>query len=239
MNKNRLLQWHKRHLIIHSVFLLLGTILLLVLSFVAYFYLKFTVLYKYDESRIDKKFHAEVSAIPQIRVDRFNLFDGDSMVNITIANKGSVSFWYGTDGVPRITGIEPYAIPFVCFYVDNQGNRTSYAYDSPLVLDKNTKLYKKWFAFEVNNLHDLVSKYDSIIQVLNTFPKDPEMTDFQDKTWGKRLVIKTPNPEFTAKTHSNIFYQLISLVLMGSLTDKSSFGKEIACDLYIRTHPQE
>ncbi len=212
---NNLSSWFKKDPLIHSIFLAFGIISLLAVCAVGYFYLRFFVLDKYYESIIDKKFHAEIANIPQIKVTKFMLWEGDSIVTLEVQNKGSVSFWYGRDGVPRIEGIEPYSIPFVCFYVDNQGSKLSYAYDFPLDLGKNTKVYEKWFRFKVNNLHDLVDKYDSIIQVLNTFPKNPEMTDFYDKKWGKHSVVKNPDPEFI-------------------LRDKYA-GKSIACDLYVRT----
>lgn len=210
-----LLEWFKKDPFIHFVFLLFGIIFLLIIFTVGYFFLRIFVLDKYFEIIIDKKFHAEVKNIPQITITKFMLWEGDSMVDLNIEGKGSTSFWYGVDGVPRIEAIGPYPIPFVCFYVDDQGNKTGYVYDTALVLDKNTKLYEKWFPFKVNNLQDLVDKYDSIIKVLGTFPKNPEMVEFEDKTWGKHLVLKNPNPDFNLKDKHN--------------------GKDIACDLYVTT----
>lgn len=213
-NLKSFISWFKKDPFIHSVFLLFGVIFILILCIAGYFYLRFFVLDKYYESIIDKKFHQEVSTISQIKVKRFMLWEGDSMVDLDIQDRGVVSFWYGIGGVPIIQAIGLYYIPFVCFYVDNQGNKTGYAYDTLLGLDKNNK-YQKWFPFQVNNLQDLVDKYDEIIRVLETFPKNPEMVEFEDKTWGTQRVLKNPNPNFT-------------------LIDRYK-GKDIACDLYVTT----
>lgn len=227
--------WFKKDPFVHSIFLVFGIIFLLIICAVSYLLLRIFVLDKYYEFIIDKKFHTEVRNIPQMTVTKFMLWEGDSMVNLNIEGKGPVSFWYGINGVPRIQAIGPYPIPFVCFYVDNQNKKIGYAYDTALVLDKNTKLYEKWFPFQVNNLQDLVDKYDEIIRVLGTFPKDPEMVEFEDKTWGKRLVVKNPNPDFILRQRPNILYELISQITMPSVKDRSSLNKDLACDLYVTT----
>lgn len=235
MTQLRLVQQFKKHLIIYSILLFVSIIILSVAGFIAYLFLRYTVLDKRDEEIIDKKFHAEVAAIPQIKVNRFFLWEGDSHADITIANKGSVFFWYGKDGVPRIEGIGSYPIPFVCYYVDTQGNKTNYAYNMPLVLDKKTTLYKKWFLFEVNNLNDLVSRYDDIIQALNTLPKNPEMVDFKD-SWGKRSVVKNPNPNFILKPPPpSLSKGIMRFITSLFLQNGKKYGKNITCDLYVKT----
>ena len=101
------------------------------------------------------------------------------MVTVDVENKGEVRFWYGKDGVPRIDNLGQYSTFYTCFYVDKNGKKTDYAFDTGLVLNKEGE-YAKWFNFQVNNLKDLVEKYDSISAVLATFPKNPETIPFED-----------------------------------------------------------
>lgn len=162
------------------------------------------------EKHIDQAFHQEVAQVPQIKVKSFRLWEGDSMVQADIENKGEVKFWYGQNGVPRIDSISSYTTLYDCFFVNIKGQKTDYAFTTGLVLDKESK-YKKWFPFEVNTLKDLVDKYDSIIRILHTFPKKPEMIPFGD-SWGKRQVVKQSDPTY---------------ILTQQLR-----GKEVVCDLF-------
>lgn len=184
-------------------------IFILVASFVGYF-----IFWNYDnkqaEKLIDQKFHQEIAHIPQLKVTHFKLWEGDSMVEANIENKGEIGFWYGRHGIPTIKSLGRYSTSYTCFYVDGNGKKTGYAFDTGLVLDKEGK-YAQWFPFQVNNLNDLVEKYDAITAVVATFPKDPERVPFEDR-WGKREVIKESNPEYVLKQQYK--------------------GKEVWCDLH-------
>lgn len=184
-------------------------LLVLVGAFFGYF-----ALWNYKNSQaeklIDQKFHSEVAQISQMKVKNFMLWEGDSMVTAEIVNKGEVRFWYGKDGVPRIDSLGQYSTSYTCFYVDSNGKKTGYAYDTGLTLDKDGK-YAKWFSFQVNNLKDLADKYDLMVGVLATFPKNPSTMPFED-SWGKRDVIAHSNPDFVLKEQFR--------------------GKEVWCDLH-------
>lgn len=188
---------------------LLIVILLLVGTFFGYFAL-WSFKNSQAEKIIDQRFHQEVAQVPQLKVKNFMLWEGDSMVTAEVENKGEVRFWYGKDGIPRIDSLGQHSTSYTCFYVDENGKKTGYAFDTDLVLDKEAK-YGKWFPFQVNNLKDLVEKYDSISAILATFPKNPETIPFED-SWGKRDVIKNSNPDFVLKQQFR--------------------GKEVWCDLY-------
>ena len=151
-------------------FEILGIIIFLVIAYIVYW----SIDYAIKEGIVDKKFHKEVLQVPQVNVTFFNLWEGDARVNAEIKDKGFVAFWYGTDGVPRIVRIKKFLTEFECFNVDGEGNKIGYGHTRNLELVKNSK-FKQWFPFEVNNLKDLVNKYDEIVQILDTFPKNPEM----------------------------------------------------------------
>ncbi len=178
-----------------SVFL---TILIIIplLSFVIYFRLQGLEDEKLEKI-IDQKFHQEASQVPELKVKSFKLWEGDSMVEAEVLDKGTVYFWYGIDGVPHIDRINKYSSSWECFYIDNKGKKTNYAYTRGLVLDKESD-FKKWFPFEVNSLKELVQRYDDIQKVLATFPKNPETIPFHDRS-GDRDVVKKSNPEFILK----------------------------------------
>lgn len=156
---------------------------------------------KVKEDKIDIKFHQEVSQTPNVQVKSFKLWEGDSIVELDIKDKGTVRMWYGVDGVPRIDNIGKYSTSYDCFNVDAQGNKKSYAFTSGLVLD-NDSAFKKWFSFEVNNLNDLVVKYDDIIKVLESFPKNPTRVKHKD-SWGTREVVGQSNNDFVVKPDKN------------------------------------
>lgn len=162
------------------------------------------------EKIIDQKFHQEVAQIPEIKVKSFKLWEGDSIVILDIKNKGEVYLWYGEDGVPRIESLEKYSTSYTCFYVDEKGKKTGYVYDINLGLRKDNA-YAKWFPFHVTNLKELVNRYDDIVKIVATFPKDPKTIPFKD-SWGTRDVIEKSNPNFVVK--------------------ESLFWREIWCDLH-------
>lgn len=182
-----------------------------ILIFISYFKIK---AYKDSqiEKQIDLKFHQEVVQIPQMKIKSFKLWEGDSIVEAEIENKGSVMFWYGKDGVPRIERIGSYSTSYDCFYVNDKGEKKSYAFTTGLVLDSNSN-FGKWFPFKVHNLKDLAEKYDSIVQVLDRFPKNPAEVNFKDN-WGERQVLKESDLEYT-------------------LTQELH-GKKVQCDLFSR-----
>lgn len=162
------------------------------------------------EKKIDSKFHQEIANISEIKVNSFKLWEGDSIVNLEILNKGNVHFWYGRNGVPRIDAIGGIGISQVCYYVDRNGTKNGYAGDVSLTLDKD-QYYKKWFPFEVLNLQDLVNRYSDISKIVATFPKNPETEIYHDKLWGDRYVVKNPDPNF--------------------IVHRKIDNKEVACDL--------
>ncbi len=161
------------------------------------------------ETYIDRKFHQEAAQIPQIKVTSFKLWEGDSLVQADIENKGSVRFWYGRDGVLRIESVSTYTTFYDCFFINN-GQKTGYAFSTNLVLNKESK-FKKWFPFEVNNLKDLVEKYDAIVTILRIFPQKGVMTTLEDRS-GKRPILKQSNPDYVLTQQYN--------------------GKNVVCDLF-------
>lgn len=164
---------------------------------------------KQIEKKINQEFHREIINIPQLQVTSFKLWERDSIVQATVADKGKMVFWYGRDGVPRINSIGSYSTSYDCFILSN-GRKTGYAFSMNLVLNEESKFHK-WFPFEVNTLKDLVDRYDAIIDILRTFPQKPIMVSFTDIS-GVRQVVQNPNPEY---------------VLL-----EQSRGKEVACDLF-------
>jgi hypothetical protein len=166
---------------------------------------------KAKEEKIDVKFHQEVSQTPSIQVKSFKLWEGDSIVELEVKNKGTVMMWYGLDGTPRLDRIGNFSTSYDCFNVDNQGNKKSYAFTTGLILDKDSA-FQKWFPFEVNNLNDLVLRYDDIIKILETFPKNPSKVEHKD-SWGTREVVGQSNNDFVVrpdKNKSNVACDLFS-----------------------------
>ncbi len=195
---------------IKIVGILLGLILLLVISFYVFLFFHFESSKKV-EKMIDKKFHEELAQVPELKVEFFQLWDGDSIVHAEVKGKGPVNFWYGERGVPRIVGFGGYQVPGRCLYTDEKGERVKYGFHSMLVLDNDTP-YKKWFPFEVNNLRDLVDRYDDIAAVLNKFPTKPEMTSIDIGTGSNQEMVKNPNPDYVLKYQDN--------------------GRNVHCDLF-------
>lgn len=153
------------------------------------------------ETQIHKKFHEEVAKIPNFEVKSFKLWEGDSIVEIKVKDKGTVRFWYGIDGIPRIDSIDKYSTSYDCFNIDSQGNKQSYAFTKGLVLDKNS-IFKQWFPFEVNTLKDLDMRYNDIIKILETFQKNLTKVEYKDN-WGIRKVVGQPNSDFAVRPDKN------------------------------------
>lgn len=158
------------------------------------FFIYWAVGESYKEKIIEKAFHADIKQFPNLKVIKFLLWEGDSLVTLDIPEKGQVSFWYGIDRVPEIRSIGKYFTSFTCFKVDNSGTKVSYAYDTNLRLASMSP-YIKWFSFQVNSIADLISRHDDIVKVLDTFPKKQKLVDFHD-SWGNRQVLAKPNLDF-------------------------------------------
>jgi hypothetical protein len=150
----------------------------------------------YDEKIIDHKFHQDITQYPNVKVTKFMLWEGDSMVTIEIPKKGTVRFWYATDQVPRIDAIGKYETSFDCFNIDSEGNK-KYVYSTGLWLS-NSNPYTKWFSFTVETIGDLIAHYNDIIKVLDTFPKNPKTVDVHFSGGEREMLVKS-NPDFILK----------------------------------------
>ncbi len=181
------------------IFALIIFLIVIVAAIPAYFAI-WSFKNNYNEKIIDREFHKDISQYPNVKTTKFTLRDGGSMVTLDIPEKGQVSFWYGVDRVPRIQSIGRYNTSFTCFNVDKNGKKVSYAYDTSLWLDA-TSPYAKWFTFKVNTIGDLINRYSDIETVLNTFPKNPELVDFND-SWGERQIVERSNPNFLLKPNN-------------------------------------
>lgn len=166
------------------------------------------------EQVILKEFYADVKNNPEITVKRFMLWEGDSIADIDIKDKGHVNMWYGDDNVPIISTIGDYSTSFGCYYVDKNNKKLESVYSLDLDLDHDSE-FRKWFPFEVNTLKDLVVNYDDIIAVLKTFPSNPELIEFKDKS-GQHYVRKTPDRDFMITTSYN--------------------NRQVQCDLYTQVY---
>ena len=138
------------------------------------------------------------------------MWEGDSLVFVNLKDKGDIRFWYWKNGVPRIDNIGQFSTFYDCFYVDKYGIKTGYAFSMNLVLN-NENIFSSWFPFQVNNLKELVERYDEIIAVLNNFPKNSETVSFEDKR-RKFEVVKQSDPKYIIKQRFR--------------------GRNVWCDLY-------
>lgn len=152
---------------------------------------------KIVEKYIEKEFYEEMASLPDVAVERFMLWEGDSWAKLKIKNKGHVSFWYDRDKVPYIDSIDNYSTEFDCFYIDKAGYKEKYAFDLNLKLTNNN-YFEKWFSLKVYTIKDLVDRYDQIVEVLNSFPKNPQLVDYNDSS-GNRKVLKEPKEDFLVK----------------------------------------
>lgn len=191
----------------------LAVFLLLIIAALPAYLFFLNIKYKYKEKIIDREFHQEVQKLPEIKVKKFKLWEGDSMAELEIANKGTVNIWYGVSKIPQIVTINDFFTSFDCFYVDNNGNKKNYAYTLDLSLEPQS-MFSRWFPFQVNSLGDLVNKYEDIINILKTFPQNPPMVNLSDPS-GNRKILKSSNPNFEIKT-----------------VDRN---KPVSCDLYFST----
>lgn len=195
--------------------LLISTILVILLigSFAGWFWWN-VQRDKKIEQVIQKEFYADVKNNPEITVNRFMLWEADSIVDIDIKDKGNVNMRYGDDNVPIISSIGDYSTSYGCYFVDENNKKTESVYSMDLDLSKDSK-FRKWFPFEVNTLNDLVARYDDIIAVLKTFPQNPEQVKFNDKS-GERYVRKIPDFDFMISTSFN--------------------NRPVQCDLYTQVY---
>ena len=120
---------------------------------------------KFQDGYAENKFRSEIATISGINSKIRNTFEGGTLADIQIPNKGTITVVYGIAGLEYITHIDKFDTTFVCPEDQSVGIGFS--------LRKNNK-FQKWFPFQVNNLKELVNHYDDIVTVLNTFPHAPD-----------------------------------------------------------------
>jgi hypothetical protein len=167
---------------------------------------------QYTERQIARGAAQEVAQIPGVRILRFMPWEGDSLIDIEIEDKGKVKFWYGKNGVPRIWEIGPHTVDFTCFFVDGSGQRERYAYNQSLILDDQSK-FDAWVPIRARSITELIERYDEIVESVAKFPEFPRtgVTKINDQS-GIRDVIVNPDPNFVLHTELN--------------------GRKVSCDLY-------
>ncbi|HTK03308.1 MAG TPA: hypothetical protein VL401_00870 [Alphaproteobacteria bacterium] len=122
----------------------------------------------------------------------FRIFNerGSVVTTTNIKNKGDVTFYYWTSdhslAIPRIGN---YKTTYDCFYVNSDGTKGKYMGTSSLYF-ANDSPYKKYFPLEIKDFGDLSDKYDDIVKIVKSFPKDPNpnYTIQIRTTWGKKGV---------------------------------------------------
>ncbi len=134
------------------------------------------------EARIEKYFYEDIADLSDVTVHGFKLWEGDSIVELDIKDKGEVMFFYGEDRIPRIMRIGNLSVGIDC-----QKNG-KLEYTSGLNLSKNSQ-YKKWFSFDVLTIRDLVSNYDKIFSVVKTLPN--KVGDDTAYMWKERHMFQT------------------------------------------------
>lgn len=187
-------------------------LVLLVVSTIIGYIIYTNYRYSREEKIIEQRFYEETAQLPSITIDRFMLWEGDSMATIDIEGKGSVSMWYGINGIPRIQGIGGLNTETECFYVDGNDNKTKYAHSTSMVIT-NESDFSRWFSFEVNSLSDLIIHYDDIVSVLGTFPRNVQLVSLTD-SFGTREVRAESDSDFIIR--------------------KEYLGKPIVCDVFIK-----
>lgn len=120
---------------------------------------------KFQDKYSEQKFINEIASIPETTGKIRNTFEGGTLADIEIFNKGSVTVMYGLFGLEYVRHIDKFDTVFIC--PENTSIGIGFG------LGKNSK-FKKWFPFEVNNLQELVNRYDDIVAVLDTFPTSPD-----------------------------------------------------------------
>lgn len=139
------------------------------------------LILKFQDGYTERKFLKEVATIPEIKGDIRNTFEGGTLADIQIPNKGSVTIMYGLFGLEYIRRVGQFDTVFIC------PEDKSIGIGFGLVKDSK---FQKWFPFEVINLQELVNHYDDIVAILNTFPisPDPNYTVTARNRLGKQIV---------------------------------------------------
>jgi len=193
------------------IFLMAIFTLLILLKFQGTVFYKYLFVYPSREVEIEKKFNEEIKNNPEIEVEKFMLWEGDSRVTVSIDER-KIIFWYGISGVPRITFIDGYSTDFDCFYVEEDNKKVKYVYSKSLKINSGSNNYfNKWFPFDIDNLNDLVEKNQEIVNQIRTLPINPKLMEFNDKS-GKRSILKEPNSDFMIEEYHE--------------------GRKVICDLY-------
>jgi len=139
-------------------------VVLIAIIFFLYFSLLIFLLY-FQNGFVEKKFAKESGGIQNIKVRTHSIFEGGLSATFEIAGKGSIEIMYGIAGLEYIRRIGEFDTIFMCPEDKNSA--------IVLGLGKGNK-FQKWFPFQINTLHELVSHYDDIISILKTFPKTPD-----------------------------------------------------------------
>lgn len=120
---------------------------------------------KFQNQYSEQKFIKEMTSIPGAKGIIRNTFEGGTLADIEIPNKGRVTIMYGLLGLEYIRHIGNFDTTFIC--PEDDGIGVGFG------LGKNSK-FQKWFPFEVNNIKELVNHYDDIVTILKTFPTSPD-----------------------------------------------------------------
>ncbi len=139
--------------------LLIGCLVMLIASII--------FIAKFQDRYSEQKFLKEMATIPEATVKIRNTFEGGTLADIQILNKGSVSVMYGLFGLEHIRRIGKFDTVLIC--PEDRGIGIGFS------LGKNSQ-FKKWFPFEIDSLQELVNHYDEIVAVLDTFPTSPDPT---------------------------------------------------------------
>ncbi len=120
---------------------------------------------KFQDQYSEQKFLNEMATIPEATGKIRNTFEGGTLADIEVFNKGIVTVMYGLFGLEHIRRIGKFDTVLIC--PEDRGIGIGFN------LGKNSQ-FKKWFPFEVNSLQELVNHYDEIVAVLDTFPTSPD-----------------------------------------------------------------
>jgi hypothetical protein len=150
------------------------------------------------EKETEAEIRAEVAKFPNVTIKNLVKWEGDTINEIEIADKGKISFWYRKGDAPRIEGLtlvsgQTYATSFQC--EKNNNGRRSYAYTTDLKLTKDQPLYHL-FNFEVKTIKDLITNFDKIYEVVKTFPKMPQTVKMQE-SGGTYELVASPDPKYS------------------------------------------
>lgn len=221
---------NKNHLITAAVIIFFAGIILLASPFILLF-IQSTLIWPRTEKATDKEVRQQVAQLPNVTLNRNMLWEGDSMVTLTIKDKGEAIFWYKLGGPPQILSLKTttgknYSTEFDCEDKTSDGKR-KYAYNVNLEITKNNPL-GKLFPFEVKTIPDLVNHYDAIISILATFPKQTETVTINDST-GTRQFTKNPDPKyaFYMNYHTPLIYRPLELIM-------GSPNKNAVCYYYLK-----